>query len=90
VSLFAGLLVGLVYQRFEGPALLDGAGATGVSTSDGLAVGLRAGIEALRVADVRLLAFLDLEAPAFISRDPDHGVVNQWAPSASLGIGVLF
>jgi hypothetical protein len=90
VSLFAGLLVGLVYQRFEGPALLDGAGATGVSTSDGLAVGLRAGIEALRVADVRLLAFLDLEAPAFISRDPDHGVVDQWAPSASLGIGVLF
>ncbi len=90
VSLFVGVLVGLVYQRFEGPARLDGVGATGVFTSDGLAVGLRAGVEALRVADVRLLAFLDLEAPAFISRDPDHGVVDQWAPSASLGIGVLF
>jgi hypothetical protein len=84
------VLVGLVYQRFEGPAPFDGTGATGVSTSDGLAVGLRAGVEALRVADVRLLAFVDLEAPAFISRDPDHGVVDQWAPSASLGIGVLF
>ncbi len=90
VSLFASALVGLVYQRFEGPAPFDGAGATGVATSDGLAVGLRAGVEALRISDLRLLAFLELEAPTFASRDPDHGVVNQWAPSAALGMGVLF
>jgi hypothetical protein len=90
VTLFASALVGLVYQRFEGPAPFDGAGATGVSTSDGLGVGLRAGVEALRVSDLRLLAFLQLEAPTFASRDPDHGVVNQWAPSAALGVGVLF
>jgi hypothetical protein len=90
VSLFASALVGLVYQRFEGPAPLDGPGATGVATTDGLAVGLRAGIEALRTTDLRLVAFLDLEAPTFVSRDPDHQVVDQWAPSAALGIGVLF
>jgi hypothetical protein len=90
VTLFASALVGLVYQRFEGPAPFDGAGATGVATSDGLGVGLRAGVEALRVSDLRLCAFLQLEAPTFASRDPDHGVVNQWAPSAALGVGVLF
>jgi hypothetical protein len=90
VSLFASALVGLVYQRFEGPAPLDGPGATGVATTDGLAVGLRAGVEALRTTDLRLVAFLDLDAPTFVSRDPDHQVVDQWAPSAALGIGVLF
>ncbi len=90
VSLFASALVGLVYQRFQGPAPFDGPGATGVATADGLALGLRAGVEALRITDVRLLAFLDLEAPTFASRDLDHGVVDQWAPSASLGVGVLF
>ena len=90
ISLFAGLLVGLVYQRFQGPSPLDGSGATGVATTDGLAVGVRAGVEALRTTDLRLVAFLALEAPTFVSRDPDHAVVNQWAPSAALGIGVLF
>ncbi|MES1166240.1 MAG: hypothetical protein ABUR63_10805 [Verrucomicrobiota bacterium] len=90
VSLFASALVGLAYQRFQGPATLDGPGVTGVATADGLAVGVRAGVEALRITDVRLVAFLDLEAPAFTSRDLDHGVVDQWAPSASLGVGVLF
>jgi hypothetical protein len=90
ISLFASVLVGLVYQRFEGPAPLDGPGATGVATTDGLAVGVRAGVEALRTTDLRLVAFLDLEAPTFVSRDPDHQVVDQWAPSAALGIGVLF
>ncbi len=90
VSLFASLLVGLVYQRFEGPAPLDGPGATDVATADGLAIGARAGVEALRTTDLRLVAFLELEAPTFVSRDPDHQVVNQWAPTAALGIGVLF
>ncbi len=90
MSLFASALVGLVYQRFDGPARLDGAGATATATSDGLAVGLRAGIEALRTTDLRLLAFVTVEAPAFASRDIDHGVVDQWAPSAALGVGALF
>ncbi|HVZ86740.1 MAG TPA: hypothetical protein VHG72_07215 [Polyangia bacterium] len=90
VTLFASALVGLVYQRFEGPAPLDGAGATAIATSDGLALGVRAGVEALRITDLRLFAFVDLEAPAFVSQDPDHGVVDQWAPSAALGIGFLY
>lgn len=90
VSLFASALVGLVYQRFEGPASFDGPGATGVASSDGLALGVRMGVEAFRITDLRLYGFLDLEAPTFASRDLDHGVVDAWAPSAALGIGALF
>jgi hypothetical protein len=89
-SLFASALVGLVYQRFAGPAPLDGPGATGVVPESGLAVAVRGGVEGLRVADVHFLAFLELEAPTFASRDPDHGVINQWVPAASLGVGALF
>ncbi len=90
LSLFASALVGLDYQRFQGPALLDGAGAVGVATGSGLAVTARVGVEALRTSDVRLLCFLDLELPTFVSHDPDHGVIDQWVPAASLGLGVLF
>jgi hypothetical protein len=89
-SLFASGLVGMVYQRFQGPAPLDGPGASGTATNTGLSLAARAGIEALRTTDLRLLAFLQLEAPAFVSTDPDHGVVHQWTPTATLGAGVLF
>jgi len=44
----------------------------------------------MRTSDIRLVAFLQLEAPAFLSRDPDHGVVDQWVPTATLGASVLF
>ena len=89
-SLFAGALAGLVYQRFTGPAPLDGPGDTGMAATWGLSLGLRAGVETMRTSDVRLLAFLQLQAPAFISTDPDHGVVDQWTPAAAVGAGVLF
>ena len=89
-SLFASALVGLVHYRFEGPAPFDGAGATGTATSSGLSLGLRGGIETLRTADVRVLAFLQIMLPAFISSDPDHGVVEQWVPSAAIGAGFLY
>jgi hypothetical protein len=89
-SLFASLLGGIVYQRFAGPAPLDGPGATGTATAWGLSLGLRGGVEAMRTADVRVLAFIQIDLPTFFSQDPDHGVVDQWVPSASIGAGVLF
>jgi hypothetical protein len=89
-SLFASALVGLVYHRFEGPATFDGPGATGTATSTGLSLGLRGGIETMRTANVRVLMFLQVTAPAFVSSDPDHGVVDQWVPSAALGAGLLY
>jgi len=90
VSLFVSGLLGIAHQRFQGPAPFDGPGAIGDATSTGVSVGARAGVEVLRISDVRGLAFLELQAPTFVSADPDHGVVDAWIPSASLGMGVLF
>ena len=89
-SLFASALVGLVHYRFEGPAPFDGPGAVGTATSSGLSLGVRGGVETLRTADVRVLAFIQIMVPAFISRDPDHGVVDNWVPSAAVGAGLLY
>jgi hypothetical protein len=89
-SLFASVLVGVLHQRFEGPAPLDGPSAVGTAPLTGVAVAARAGVEALRVADMRVLGFVQLELPGFASHDTDHGVVDRWVPSASLGVGVLF
>jgi hypothetical protein len=89
-SLFASALVGLVHYRFEGPAPFDGEGATGSASSSGLSLGVRGGVETLRTADVRVLAFLQIMVPAFISRDADHGVVDNWIPSAAIGAGLLY
>jgi hypothetical protein len=90
VTLFAGALLGLVYHRFEGPAPLDGPDATGSAVSTGMSIAVRGGVEAMRTANVRVLAFLQLQVPAFMSQDPDHGVVDRWVPNAVLGAGVLF
>ena len=90
-SLFGSALVGLVHQRFEGPATLDDdPGATGTATSSGLSLGVRGGVEMMRTTDVHLLAFLQLTLPAFISKDVDRGVVDQWVPCLALGAGVLY
>jgi hypothetical protein len=90
VSLFGGVLIGLSYQRFDGPAPLDGPGATGIATSTGVSLALRGGFEALRTSNVHVVAFLQLQAPAFVSSDADHGVVDRWVPGLVLGAGVVF
>jgi len=89
-SLFASALLGLSYIRCEGPATLDGPGATGSASSSGLSFGLRGGVETLRTADVHILMFLQVTLPAFVNDDIDHGVVDQWIPSVGLGAGMLY
>jgi hypothetical protein len=89
-SLFASGLIGLVHQRFEGPATLDGPGVYGRATSSGLTLGARAGVETMRTADVHLLIYLQAMVPVFVSSDPDHGVVDNWVPTAAIGAGVLY
>jgi hypothetical protein len=89
-SLFASALVGLVHERFQGPATLDGPGATGTATSSGLSLGARAGVETMRTADVRLSAFVQATLPVFKSSDADHGVVDQWVPTVLVGAGLLY
>jgi hypothetical protein len=89
-SLFAAVLLGLAYQRFDGPASFDSGGSFGTATSTSLSIAVRGGVEALRTSDVRVIAYLQLQAPTSAAVDPDHGVVDQWVPSASLGAGLLF
>ena len=89
-SLYVSVLLGLAYSRFEGPAPLDGPGAIGTATDAAFAVAVRGGVEALRTADVRLFAFAELGLPVSPVSDPDHGVINQWVPTAGLGAGLLF
>jgi hypothetical protein len=89
-SLFVSGMLGFLYQRFEGPATLDGPGAVGTSTSAGVSVAVRVGVEALRASSMPGLFFLQLELPTFVSRDEHHGVIDRWVPSASAGAAVLF
>jgi hypothetical protein len=89
-SLFASALLGLSHIRVEGPATFDGPGATATTSTSGLSFGLRAGVETLRTADVHILMFLQATLPAFVNDDPDHGVVDQWVPSAGIGAGILY
>jgi hypothetical protein len=89
-SLFVSGLLGFLYQRFEGPATLDGPGAVGTATSQGISIAMRAGVEALRASNLPGVLFLQLELPTFRSRDADHGVVDRWVPTASAGVGFLF
>ena len=89
-SLFGSALLGLSHLRCEGPATFDGPGATGTASSTGLSFGLRGGVETLRTANVHVLMFLQVTLPAFINGDPDHGVVDQWVPSAGIGAGILY
>jgi hypothetical protein len=89
-TFFASALLGGTHQRFEGPAPLDGPDASGAATNIGVSIGARAGVETLRASDIRLLAFIQVQAPAFVSRDDDHGVVDQWVPCLAAGAGALF
>ena len=88
-SLFAALLLGGEYQRFVGPAPLLGVAARGTAVSGGFSPGLRGGLELLRVAEARVVIFAQISLPAFVSSDPDGGVVNQWLPTAAIGGGAL-
>jgi hypothetical protein len=89
-SLFASAFVGATHMRFEGLAPLDGPGARGTATSTGLSFAFRGGVEALRTADLRAAAFVELDLPVFVAKDADRGVVHQWVPSAVLGAALLF
>jgi hypothetical protein len=90
VSGFASVLVGAEYQRFRGPAPDLGAGARSTAVEVGLSLGLRGGVELLRVAETRLVIWAQLGAPVFWSEDEDGGMVDQWLPTALLGGGVVF
>ncbi|HEV8247146.1 MAG TPA: hypothetical protein VGP93_15320 [Polyangiaceae bacterium] len=88
-SFFGALLLGAEYQRFSGPAPLLGPDARGTAVSAGFAPGLRGGLELLRVGQTRVTIFAQASLPAFLSTDPDAGVVHQWLPAAAIGAGAV-
>ena len=87
VSLFAGVLVGAVYQRFEGPAPLDGVGATGVATTMGLSLAVRAGASSSRKARRWTSAKRNVSTPARTARESPIVVATPVAPTPSSGAG---
>jgi hypothetical protein len=85
---FVGVVGGLEVQRFSGPA--PPSGKQDGAIASGFSVGLRGGVELMRIADVRYQAFARILVPTFRSQDPDGGLVSQWTPSVGIGVGVLF
>jgi hypothetical protein len=88
-SAFFSLLVGLGHQRFEGPSALE-AGESAHANSSGAVGGLRAGIETLRVTDIRVALFAEFNAPTFQTRSDDDAVAEAWVPWGLVGAGVSF
>jgi chemotaxis response regulator CheB len=60
-----------------------------LDSSTGFSAGLRGGRELFRETDVRSLVVVQLLPPTFKSSDADWGVVDQWTPILSLGLGVV-
>lgn len=90
VAVFAALALGYEYQRFEGPAALEGPGVQGSASASGFAPALRVGVEAFRVTRTRAQLFLSARVPTFVSSDSDGGVMDQWTPTLALGGAVVF
>lgn len=89
-SFFVGGGLGLIVQRFEGPATYLETGARGTANKLLLEVNGRAGVEMFRTADTRVSFFAHLSLPTFPSRDRDQGVIDAWVPTGGLGVGAAF
>ncbi len=88
-TFYGSLLLGAEYQRFRGPAPLLGPGANGTAVALGFAPGVRGGLELFRAGELRATIFAQLSLPAFVSSDPDAGVVDEWLPTVAIGAGAI-
>ena len=89
-SFFVAGVAGIEHQRFHGPAPLLGDGVMRDVGVTGLAGGVRAGMELMRITDTRLTVFAQGLVPMFPSSDDVSGVVDAWLPSVSAGVGMVF
>ena len=87
---FVAATAGFELQRFQGISPWASESSATSALAKGLSVGMVGGIEMLRWHDMRARFFVQLLLPTFVSRDIDRGVVDQWTPTAALGIGVAF
>jgi len=83
------VVAGLELQRFAGPQRWEAEQGPGVATDLGFSGGLRGGLELFRTHATRATCHLQLNIPAFKSRDVDSGVVDHWVPTMSVGVGLL-
>ncbi len=86
-AFFGALTSGLEYQRYEA-TVEDAVLGRRVESAAlmGLSFGVRGGLELLRTSHVRFQVFAQLLLPTFVARD-DRALVDQWTPTASLGVG---
>lgn len=89
-AVFGGPVVGWEIERFEGPATLLEPGTQADVIHHGPFVALRGGVELMREADARVFLALQVAFPVLPARDIDQGVVDHWAPSATLSAGLGF
>jgi hypothetical protein len=86
---FGGFVGGLELQRYEG-MVADGELGRRVASASamGVSFGVRGGVELLRTSHVRFQLFAQFLTPTFAARDDQSSVVDQWTPTAALGVGV--
>lgn len=89
-ALFGAFTAGLELQRFQGVSPWSDEPEIMSARKAGLSAGLRGGAEFFRLHDMRAQVFAQILVPAFVSRDADNGIVDQWTPSAALGFAAAF
>jgi hypothetical protein len=82
---FAALTAGLEYQRFAGPSSHPERRISSASFM-GFSGGARGGVELLRTSHARAQLFVQLLAPAFVARDDAGTLIDQWTPTAAIGL----
>ncbi len=89
-SLYLGGSLGLEHQRFRGPIHLEGESGREDFSKTGLGAGLRLGWEGFRLSTTRVDLFCQAQLPLFKAKDEEAWVIDAWAPSLGLGMGLLF
>jgi len=85
-AVFGALVGGLEYQRYQGVVANEPERRVQSAAMMGFSVGVRSGIEILRYSDVRFQLFCQLLLPTFAARDESSALVDQWTPTAALGM----
>jgi len=83
---FGALVLGLEYQRYERVVANEPERRVESTAVMGLSPGFRFGLELLRTSHVRVQFFGQTLFPVFLARDDSRQLVDQWTPSASLGV----
>jgi hypothetical protein len=84
---FGAVVLGLEYQRYERIVESEPDRRVESAAVMGLSPGLRFGLELLRTNHVRVQFFGQVLFPVFAARDDSRTLVDQWTPTASLGVG---